>query len=162
MHFINGNRRPVRDGRGPRRHVLNIVPFEIVGASDDRGGRGAQFGPETERIGLERQQCAVGANDFIFIIYAFADAGGEYLPDSAIDALPHLMAAAIPMIEVADHGHAARIRRPYREQRAFNAFMCHRMRTEPIIETLVRALDQEVVIHRTQHRPVGVGVMEYP
>jgi hypothetical protein len=43
---------------------------------------------------------------------------------------PHRMAAAIPRIEVADHRHAPRIRRPYGKAHARHAVHFHRARAE--------------------------------
>ena len=41
--------------------IGGVGPVEIVGVGDDRGGRGAHFGFEAERVGLQRLQRAVRA-----------------------------------------------------------------------------------------------------
>ena len=41
-------------------HVVGVGPGEVGAVGDDRGGRGPELGLEAERIGLQRQQGAVG------------------------------------------------------------------------------------------------------
>ncbi len=72
------------------------------------------------------------------------------------------VAAAVPAIEVADDGDAPRVRRPHREVHAGDAFVHERMRAEPVVEHRVRALADEPVVERPQHRAEGVRVVDRP
>jgi hypothetical protein len=83
-------------------HVNGVAPPIGRVFRHDRRCRRPQLGRETQRIGLERQQTAVAAENFILIDRARADAGEENFPYAAIDALAHLRATTVPMVEVAD------------------------------------------------------------
>ena len=127
-----------------------------------RGRRGAQLGGVAERVRLERLDRPVGADDLELVDGAFADVGDEDLPQPAVDALAHLVPAAVPGVEVADHGDPARMRRPYREAYAVDALVRRQMRAEPFIQPPVRALDQQMVVERTEHRAERVGIAKTP
>ena len=80
------------------------------------------------------------ANDLVFVDRADRQFGHEDLPEAAVDALAHLAAAAVPVIEVADDRDARRVRRPNREEHAVDAFVTDELRAEPSVELPMRAL----------------------
>ena len=102
------------------------------------------------------------SDDLVFVIGAGGDAGNENLPDAAVDALAHLRAAPVPLVEVADDGDAPGVRRPDGEMRSFDALMRQQMRAEPFIELLMRAFDEQIIVHRAEHRREGVRIGEGP
>ena len=83
----------------------------------------------------------------------------EDLPQAAVEALAHLAAPPVPLVEIADDGDAARVRRPQREQHAADAFMGRDLRAEPLVELPMRALDQQMIVDRAQRGTEGVGVL---
>ena len=77
-------------------------------------------------------------------------------------ALAHLVAPAIPLVEVAYHRDALGARRPDREMRAFHAFVPAHMGADPAVELAMGALDEQVVVDIAENSAVGVGVVENP
>jgi hypothetical protein len=61
-------------------------------------------------------------------------------PDAAGAAAAHRRHPAIPGIEIADHAHAFRIRRPHAEMNPAHAGYLAHMRTELLVIEVVRAL----------------------
>ena len=139
--------------------IVGVAPLEMRGVGDDRGGRGPHLGRVAERIGLERQQDAVRAENLVFVDRAGAEARDEHLPQAAVEALAHLCAASVPAVEIADHRDARRVGGPDGESDAFDALVAGELRAEALVELAVRALDQQVLVQRPQHRAEGVGVV---
>ena len=64
------------------------------------------------------------------------------------------VAAAVPVVEVADHRDAAGVRRPDGEMHAVARPRASiEMRAELVEEPEMRALGDVVVVHRAEHRP---------
>ncbi len=97
------------------RLVVPLVPERRHG---DRSGRRPQFRAEGERVGLQRHRLAVRPDDLELVGTPLADIRHEDFPDAGIPAQAHDMAAAVPVVEIADHGDAARVRRPDGEMHA--------------------------------------------
>ena len=72
------------------------------------------------------------------------------------------MAAAIPGIEIADHGHPPGGRRQHREGRPLDAVHDCRMRAELLVEAVVIAFRQEIDVLLAQHRAEAIGVLFLP
>ena len=125
----------------------------------DRGGVRPQFRGERHRIGLQRQQVAVAADDLELVVVAGARPGHEDFPE-AVAAHPHGVAAAVPEIEVADHADALRSRREDREGDALDAVEHHRMGAELVVEAQMRAFAEQVQIEIGQDRRKAVGVLD--
>ena len=116
MHLVDRDRRLAvvappalgHPGRRPATHARDgAATTEAV-----RGGGSVRFGM---RVGLQRQQRAVGAEQLVFVERAGAEPGHEDLPEPAGVALPHRHAPAVPAVEIADHADPARVRRPHRK-----------------------------------------------
>ena len=97
MHLIYRHRRAARFLAPAPIHIFAVGPGKERVLDDDRRGRGAQFAGTAERIRLQRRQRAIGAHDLIFVARPSADAGNEYFPYPAVDALAHLARAAHPI-----------------------------------------------------------------
>ncbi len=162
VDLVDRHRLAPRLVSAPRRHPGLVGPREVRRAADDRRGRRPQLGAEADRVGLERQQLAAGADDFVLVDRAFAQRRDEDLPDAGADALAHHVATAIPAVEVADDGDASRVRRPDGEVHARDALVLDRVRAEPVVEPDVRAFADEPVVERPQHRAVRVDVVDGP
>ncbi len=72
------------------------------------------------------------------------------------------MAAAVPLIEVADDADPSRIRRPHGKGDAVDAIDAPRMRAEPLEDTAVAALGHEVDVHVAEDLRKAVGVFRLP
>ena len=92
------------------------------GVDDDRRGLRAQLGGKRHRIGFERQQLAVGAEISNLYLSPASTAGHKDFPE-AVAAHAHGMAAAVPIVEIADDADAFRIRRKHREGDARDALV---------------------------------------
>ena len=162
MNLVDRHRLAARIALAAAGDEVGVVEGEGVGPGHHRGGRGAEFAAEADGIGLQRQHHVVGADDLVFVDRALADLGREDLPDAAVDALAHLVAAAVPVVEVADHGDAPRLGRPDSEMHARNAAMRHHMRPELLVELPVRALDEQMIVERAEDGAEGIGVDQRP
>ena len=158
MDLVDRHRLAPRFALAALGHVFAVGPGEIVAVGDDGGGRRPKLGLEAERIGLERQQRPVRADKLELVDRADGQFGDEDLPQAAVEPLAHLAAPSVPLVEVADHGHPRRIRRPDREQDAVDALVVDELGAEPAVELAMRALADEIVVHRTERRPERVRV----
>ena len=75
MHFINTDGRFQPELLRALVHPRGIVPMVLIDASDDRPVVGAQFRGKGIRIGLERKNDILLANDLEFVDGAFAQLG---------------------------------------------------------------------------------------
>src|SRR5271166_2910505 len=139
-----------------------VVPDKIVRPRDNRSGRWPHLAAKPERVRLEGSKVSTRANDLVFIDGSFPKARREKLPEPAIDPLAHGVAAPVPLIEIANHGDALRLRRPHSEENSVFAFMSDRMRAKAFVKPLVGSLNQEIIVERTQDRTEGVGVEKLP
>ena len=163
MHLVDRHRRAPRVACRARAAIHSpSVQVKRLVSRDDRGGRRPQLGGEAERVGLERQQSRLPPEHLVLVERALADPGHEDLPDAAVDALAHRVAAAVPGVEIADHRDARGVRRPDGEMHAVDAFVDDQVRAEPVVEPDVRALDQQIVVDRAEHRAEGVGIVDRP
>ena len=135
------------------------VPRQAV---DDRRRAGRGLLAKRERVGLERQQLAIGAHDLELVGVPRGEPGDEELPEPCAEALAHDVAPPVPGVEVAHHGDAARVGRPDGEGDAVRVAVVHGVRAEPAPELLVTALGDEVFVHLAQHGLEGVGVLALP
>ena len=162
MDLIDGDGLAPRFGFTPELAMRGIAPFVPRGRRRHRGGGRAQFRAEGEGVGLERQARAPRPNDLVFIGAALAKAGNEDFPDAGVLPQPHRMAAAVPGIEIADHGDPLGIGRPDGEMHAAGAFMVDEMRTQLVEQAQMRTLRHVIIVHRTEHRAEGVWVGDPP
>ena len=69
----------------------------------------------------------MAALDLVLVDLALAKIGNEDLPDAGGAAIAHGVTAAVPVIEIADHADALRVRGPDGEVDAAKALVCSRM-----------------------------------
>ena len=72
------------------------------------------------------------------------------------------MQAAIPVVEVSDHGNASRVGSPDGEMHAIGTVMVHGMGTEFVIEAEVVAFADVVVIHGAEYGTERIGIGHDP
>ncbi len=162
MHLVDRDRHAPGVGLAPELAVRRVAPDMIELRRDDRGRGGAELGGAGERVGLQRQAPAVGADQLVLVGEAGANVGDEDLPDAGVAAQPHGMPPAVPGVEVAHHRDPPGVRRPDREVDAVGALVGDRVRAHLVEEAEVRPLADEVVVHRPEHRPEGIGVGHPP
>ena len=63
------------------------------------------------------------------------------------------------LVEVADHRDARRVGRPDGESDAVDALVAGELRAQAPVELAMRALDQQMIVQRPEHRAEGVGVL---
>ena len=144
---------------------MRVVLEEMVRrAGDDRGGVGAKLGGEGEGVGLQRLHFAVGADDAVFVAAAGGDVGDEQLPHADVGPVAHRVAAAVPVVPIADHGDCLRARRPEREVDAGRTFVRDDVGAHLVVEAEMVALRHQHVVNgaeygaeavRVGHRPFG-------
>ena len=162
MHLVDRHGLAARVDLGPVCAVSAVAPVMVEVGGHDRGCRRPQFRAAGIGIGLERQPFAVRADDLIFVGGSRPDAGRKDFPDPDIGPQAHDMAAAIPVVEIANHRHPARIRRPDGKMHAVRPFMPDRMGAHLVKQAQMRAFGDEIVIHRAKNRPIGIGIVDFP
>ena len=130
-----------------------VLPQMARRRRDDRGGARRVLGLLGIRIGLQRQQSAIGADQLVFVEMPRAQPGHENLPQTAGVTPPHRHAPAVPVVEVADEADPSRVRRPDRERDALDALMHDRVRAELLIAGEMVALDEQMQVEFAEHRP---------
>ena len=135
-----------------------IGPDERFVRGDDRGGarRGLAFAGHG--ISLLREQSSVGTKKLVFVERAWSDARNEQLPDARLAAQTHRMSSAVPGVEVADNGHAARVGRPDGKADALDAADRHRLSPEAASELVMRTLGDQMQIEFAQQKAEAVWV----
>src|SRR5207237_1303810 len=119
------------------------------------------FGAQGDRVGLQREDMAVRADDLVFVDGAGTEAGDENFPDSGAVPQPHRMPAAVPGIEVADDRDPLRIGRPDRKAHARRSAERHGLRAETFAEPAMPAFADEMEIDVPQQRPEGIGILGF-
>src|SRR5690606_6892900 len=139
MDLVDGDRLAPGVGVAPIVAMRLVAPFMRKRRRRYGSGGGPQLRAEGERVRLERQAHALRADDLVLVKPARAEVGNENLPHAGVSTQAHGMPAAIPVIEVADHGNAFRVRSPDSEMHAAGAFMIDQMGTQLVEEPQMRA-----------------------
>ena len=71
------------------------------------------------------------------------------------------MAAAVPLVEVADDAQSLGIRRPHRKTDALNTRMLDHARAELLIEPEVGAFTEEMQIKICKNGRIAVGILNF-
>ena len=162
MHLVDRDRLVAEIRLAPEIAVRMVAPFVDQRPERDRGRRRPQFGAEGEGVGLQRQAVPVCADDLVLVGAASGYVGYEDFPDAGVAPQPHDVPAAVPVVEVADHRDATGVRRPDGEVDAADALVLDDVGAHLVEKPAVRALGDVVVVHRTEHRPEGIGVRHPP
>ena len=156
VHLVDRHRLLVRGSLGPALEPLAVVPAVVQGP-DDRSRARRHLGVKGERIGLLGAGPVVAGVDVVLVEVSRPYPGDEPLPDTRGSARTQRVALAVPAVEVADHPHPERIRRPDGEVRPVDALRRQRMRSELLVEPEVTALVEQVQIVVRQQREAGAG-----
>ncbi len=157
MHLVDADRRVQGVGTpalcGHRRHRRQ--------RAHHAGGGRPHLALQRERVGLQRQQAAVAGEQFVLVGAARPDARQEDLPDAALAAQAHRVAAAVPVVEVAHHADPRRVRRPDRERGAGHPFAFAHDRPQHLVGAQVLAFGQQPGVGVAEHRREAVRVLEH-
>jgi len=162
MDFIDGDGLAAGLDLGPMGAVRGVAPRMRKIRGGERGGFGPDFRMKGKGIALQRQQRTLGADDLEFVGAVAGDVGNENLPHPDILAMAHLVAAAVPIVEIAHHRNALGIGRPDREVHAIRALMGDAMRAHLVVKPDMRALRHQEIVDRPQHRTETVGIGDPP
>ncbi len=94
-----------------RVHPCGVAPLVTTKVPGDRRGLRRALGEEGERIRLEGRR-PLRRMDLELVGDAFRDPRQEQLPEAAGAEVAHRVDAAVPVVEIADDGHAPRVGRP--------------------------------------------------
>ena len=97
--------------------------------------------------------------NLILVERSFAQARHEQFPETAGDVLPHGMAAAVPVVEIADHADARGVGGPDGEVHAVDAVDLPQLRPQPVVALPVPAFVQQVEVVVGQQVRKGVGIV---
>ena len=147
--------------RGPRCHPIGVFPGVRQRMGDPRGGARGQLRFQRQRIRFQWQQTAVVIQQLVLIKFARTKPGNEQLPHTGFHTPAHRMTAAVPCVEVANHGHAAGVWRPYREPHAADAVDYHTLRAEHRPQLKMTALREEMHVERAEQRAEGVRILGF-
>ena len=98
---------------------------------------------EANGIGLH-QLPAVRRRDAVLVDIVLLEAGDEQLKRFAVHHALHDIRFGIPAVEIADNGHALRVRRPDAEHVAFLAVLFQLVRPENFVYAVILAVMVEV------------------
>jgi hypothetical protein len=126
---------------------------------NDAGGVGAQARGERKGIGLA-QHVPMGRQDFEFVAVAWRNVRREDLPYAAFAPQAHHVAAPIPLVEIAHHRNAARVRRPHREGDTAHAIHLSQMGAELLEGAQMRAFGEQPDIGFAQDGRKSIGIFE--
>src|SRR6516225_9060131 len=146
MNFVDTDRQVEPIGLRAVDHPVAIGPGVLVQAGDHGTVVGAQLRAESVRVGFQRQDMAVLAEDFVFVDGTFAELGKKQLPNSGRAAETHWADAAIPTIEIADHTDAASSRSPNSELDATNIVNGSNMGAQFFVGIVMPAFAHEIQI----------------
>jgi len=112
VHFVDGHRAIEPDaGLAARPHPRLVAPRVPGGRGRDGCRARRNFRGKRVRIRLGERR-AEGGMDLELVVRSGAEAGDEALPQPAGAERFHGVGAAVPAVEIADHGYRTRVRRP--------------------------------------------------
>src|SRR5208337_692359 len=112
-------------------------------------------------VRFDREKAMVSRLDFELVEVTLLKPWDEDLPQSRSAARPHRMAAAVPMVEVADDAESLGIRSPHRKTDAPNTRMLDHARAELLIEPEVGAFTEEMQIKICKDGRIAVGILNF-
>jgi hypothetical protein len=155
MNFVDADWRVECVGLFARRIGRQLVRH---GRHDAGGGR-PQLGVAGIRIGLQRQQVAFAADDFVLVAGTGRNARQEDFPHAAFAAQTHGMAAAVPLVEVTHHADTLGVGRPYGEAAAGYAVAFSRRGAECFEGPQMRAFGEQPRVHFAEHLAEAVRIV---
>jgi hypothetical protein len=155
VNLVRAHRPAQRVAPAARGHPGLVAPF-VAGFKDHGGGSGRPLGQRGHRVGLP-VPASVRPADVVLVARAGSHLGHEQLPDAGRAQRAHRVRAPVPVIEVADHPHAARVRGPHRERGA--VALLADVGAENLPQLLVPALPDQVQVDLAERRQVPVRVV---
>src|SRR5215213_1050703 len=113
MHFVDGHRLCMHRLLAAVPHPLVVIP-DVLALVNDRRGVRSSLSEARHGIGLEPPD-TVGTEDLEFVEVACAGPFREQRPDAGTGHKLHVVALAVPVVEVADEPHGLGVRGPHRE-----------------------------------------------
>ncbi len=159
VYFVNADRPVELRSLGAMLHPLVVRPLVFAREHDGRIARW-WFVIVAERVVFQRQQVAVSVEQFELVFLAAADPGDKYLPQPVARVQAHRVAAAVPVVEVADDADARGVRGPDRETRTADALYRAQLRAQLGIDLLVRAFAEQVKIQVAQRSRKAIRVLD--
>ena len=142
---------------GPRGEPVVVAPR--VRRFVDDGCRGRRhLGPRGHRVCLQ-DPAAVRGEDLVLVGGAGRQTRDEQFPDTGRAEAAHRVRRAVPPVEVADHAHGLRVRRPDGERHARDAREMAHMGAQHVPELFVPALADEVLVDLAERRQMPVRVV---
>src|SRR5260221_7375870 len=141
---------------------VRIVPGMLAEPRHDGAGVWPEFRAETVRIGLQRQNVVLRAENLVFVNDAFGKFGHEEFPDAGGAARPHGIYAAVPAVEISDDADAPRIGSPNGEVNAGYAFKRFYMSAQFFVGIVVAAFAHQVEIEFREQVGGRVSVVRFP
>ena len=152
MDLINGDWRPSLVTRFARLQIGGVSPFELVSNSDTGRCLGAKLRGKTKWIGFQWQKFSARSQQLILVGLPRDRAGYEDFPHADVKPLAHDMAAAIPVIEIANNRNPFSIGRPHGKMNALNTFMYKGMGAQLVIKPEMTAFCEKIVVLWPQNR----------
>ena len=116
---------------------------------------------EGKGVGLDGD-LTLRAEDFKLVQVPLGNIGEEDFPHAAAHELAHRIAPAIPRVEFTDDADPLGIRRPDGKVDPARPFMVDQMRAQLVEQPQMRALGDEEIVGRPQHRAEAVGIGHPP
>ena len=145
VDFVNVHRGTEDLCRPVRFHVKIVAPFITVEVRRDGGCCRTDFCKFCERVDFD-VQVAVGTVNFKAVEFAFAEIRNEDFPNAGAAEHAHLMAAAVPAVEVTDDGNSVRVRCPNCKVDALESLMLDDVRAKLAVEFVMGARRNQVAV----------------
>ncbi len=150
MDFVNAHRRVVGVDLRTGPHPFLIVPLVAAQIENHASRLQPVLGKEGIWVGLQKD-IAMLAADFKFVMRSLMHARKKNFPDAGWQKLPHLVNAAIPVVEVTHNTHALRGWGPHGEMNARHIVNHLHMGAELFVDVVMRAFVEEINIHLAKH-----------
>ncbi len=157
MDFVDRDGLAERIGLRAAFHPLVVVPFVRVEIGNNGCRARGHFGRKPVRVGLVYGMSV--AEDAILVAIAVFERGNEQFPNAAGNVFAHLVCAAIPAIEIADHAHTRCVRSPNGEIHPLDAFDGPLMRAQTFVRFPMAAFAEEIQIVIGHHGRKRIGVV---
>ncbi len=118
------------------------------------------FGIKADRIRLD-QNIIFLSFDFVFVNFAFAEAGNKNVPHPAGRIFAHHAGAAVPVIKVSDHRNPFGVGCPDGKADAFYTVLFTNVGAELFIHLKVVSFAQQVDVNIAQRRLKTIGVFRF-
>ncbi len=159
VNFVDGNRRFQPVGFRPLLQPRGIVPVVVIDVPDHRRRFRRHFALECIGVSFELLMAGEARSHVVLVRGPLAQAWNKQLPEAAV-AAPHGVAANVPIVELAGHGHVFRVRRPHREAHAANLIGFRQVRAQRAVGFVQRAFAVQVDLGIGDQLAEAIGVFD--